>query len=386
MTNQPHKILILDDEAVIGLVVRNELRNSGYEAHHILLKTKGYDWILENQPDLIISDIKSPGMDGFQLLRWLKANPKTSNIPFIYCTGYADLKNAIYSRKLGASDFVAKPFDILDLFSTIARVLDQDWHPNIHSNRTDESELQFLKWEQLCELFRLVIDTSSVRMTEVKESNAWDIYFIFEQNRKLYGGLFTKPLEYNTLSYQDVYLFREWLDEQMIDIGIIMGFYKRDEDVNNLAGILGITILQKNKTEDILKGSLLINKTGNKKSWFENVELKKSASDLHKKEIFYALLDEVQDLNGKNILFNEKTFTLHIYTNGISFISGDQKSRVWVDQTSLLRILTRLLVYGFVRKNEFELDTNEMGCVFQLLSCMPSLKIQGDTISLQTHT
>lgn len=117
------KILILDNEEAIRTVLADELEKEGYSTHALESKVEGCDWAVAHKPDLIISDINSPGMNGFEYLEWIKANPATSNIRFIFLTGFADVKNAVESKKMGADDFVSKPCDLVDLFSTIRRIL-----------------------------------------------------------------------------------------------------------------------------------------------------------------------------------------------------------------------------------------------------------------------
>lgn len=123
MKEDRKKIVVVDDEECIRTVLASELTSGGYDAFPIDLKTDAYDWVIENQPDLIISDIKAPVLDGFEFLRMLKANPHTAQIPFIFLTGYSSLAVAIEAKKLGADDFVSKPYDLVDLLQTIQRVL-----------------------------------------------------------------------------------------------------------------------------------------------------------------------------------------------------------------------------------------------------------------------
>jgi FixJ family two-component response regulator len=62
-----------------------------------------------------------PNVDGFEVLKFVKERwPKTK---VVMLTGFADLKNAIESKKLGAEDFVSKPYDLVDLLTTVERVL-----------------------------------------------------------------------------------------------------------------------------------------------------------------------------------------------------------------------------------------------------------------------
>jgi two-component system response regulator HydG len=72
--------------------------------------------VQKNDFDLILLDIKMPNVDGFEVLKYVKDHaPKTK---VVMLTGFADLKNAIESKKLGAEDFVSKPYDLVDLLTT----------------------------------------------------------------------------------------------------------------------------------------------------------------------------------------------------------------------------------------------------------------------------
>ncbi len=117
------KIIILDDELASREVLASELNKRGYTAISMESKAEGYHWIVDNQPDLIISDIKSPRMDGFELLNMLKANPFTSDIPFIFVTAYSDHKRIDAAKELGATEYMSKPYDIKKLTKMIERIL-----------------------------------------------------------------------------------------------------------------------------------------------------------------------------------------------------------------------------------------------------------------------
>ncbi len=114
-------ILVVDDEDALRTVLSNELSNEGY-----LVKSAGDgdEAVSELQKegyDLILLDIKMPRMNGFEVLKFIKEHHPKSKV--VMLTGFADLKNAIESKKLGADDFVSKPYDLVDLLTTIERVL-----------------------------------------------------------------------------------------------------------------------------------------------------------------------------------------------------------------------------------------------------------------------
>jgi DNA-binding NtrC family response regulator len=119
----PSRILVVDDEDSLRTVLSTELTSAGYQ---VATAREGGEAIAEVKNsifDLILLDIKMEPVDGFEVLKFVKKNqPK---VKVIMLTGFADLKNAIESKKLGAEDFVSKPYDLVDLLTTIERVLSE---------------------------------------------------------------------------------------------------------------------------------------------------------------------------------------------------------------------------------------------------------------------
>jgi len=116
-------ILVVDDEDSLRTVLSSELINEGYE---VRTAADGDDAIQEMGKasfDLVLLDIKMPRMNGFEVLKHIKEH--YGNTKVVMLTGFADLKNAIESKKLGADDFVSKPYDLVDLLTTIERVLSE---------------------------------------------------------------------------------------------------------------------------------------------------------------------------------------------------------------------------------------------------------------------
>jgi DNA-binding NtrC family response regulator len=116
-------VLVVDDEDSLRTVLSNELINEGYE---VRTAPDGDDAIQEMGKasyDLVLLDIKMPRMNGFEVLKHIKEQHEKTKV--VMLTGFADLKNAIESKKLGADDFVSKPYDLVDLLTTIERVLSE---------------------------------------------------------------------------------------------------------------------------------------------------------------------------------------------------------------------------------------------------------------------
>ena len=120
---QKNRILVVDDEDSLRSVLSNELVGAGYEVATAADGDEAISAVQNKQFDLVLLDIKMHRVDGFEVLRFIKKGYPAVKV--IMLTGFADLKNAIESKKLGAEDFVSKPYDLVDLLTTIERVLSE---------------------------------------------------------------------------------------------------------------------------------------------------------------------------------------------------------------------------------------------------------------------
>jgi diguanylate cyclase (GGDEF)-like protein len=104
------RILVVDDEEIIRSLFRDVLEDKGYQ---VVLAPNGEEAIerLKETPfDLVITDIRMPGIDGMEVLRRSKA--KYPEIDIIIITGYASVETAVEAMKLGAADYLTKPLNI----------------------------------------------------------------------------------------------------------------------------------------------------------------------------------------------------------------------------------------------------------------------------------
>lgn len=116
-------ILVVDDEDALRTVLSSELTNEGYEVQSASDGDEAIGELQKTTFDLVLLDIKMPRLNGFEVLKFIKEHHQASKV--VMLTGFADLKNAIESKKLGADDFVSKPYDLVDLLTTIERVLSE---------------------------------------------------------------------------------------------------------------------------------------------------------------------------------------------------------------------------------------------------------------------
>ncbi len=116
-------ILLIEDEAALRLVVRVNLALAGIDLLEAENGAAGLELARTAKPDVIVLDVRLPGLDGWQVADELRDDPATSNIPLIFLTAHADTATRERGRQLGATDFITKPFDMNDLVKCIAEVV-----------------------------------------------------------------------------------------------------------------------------------------------------------------------------------------------------------------------------------------------------------------------
>lgn len=122
----PQRILVVDDDPDTVSVIRYWLEEAGYRCDASFDGLQALDAARNDPPDLVLTDIKMPGMDGFEVIRRLKARPETSGIPIVVLTAVAITQaDHDMSLQLGAARFLTKPFEPPELIAEIRRVLDQ---------------------------------------------------------------------------------------------------------------------------------------------------------------------------------------------------------------------------------------------------------------------
>jgi len=113
------KILIVDDDSLVLKTLQNLLSRQGYE---VVCAKSGEEAIRQAELDgfnLILSDVRMPGQDGIALLKKIRANGLET--PFMFITGYASENTPIDAIKLGAKDYILKPFNMDELLESVRK-------------------------------------------------------------------------------------------------------------------------------------------------------------------------------------------------------------------------------------------------------------------------
>ena len=123
------RVLIVDDSATIVALLRKFLQQNGYATLEAGDAETGVELARRERPDLVFLDIVLPNMNGFQALRILRRDPVTRDIPIIMISGNEQATEQFYAQRIGADDFMKKPFSRSEVFVRIERLLDADRVP-----------------------------------------------------------------------------------------------------------------------------------------------------------------------------------------------------------------------------------------------------------------
>ena len=108
-------IVVIDDDAVQRVLPNAVFRQQGLEVLQAANGLEGISLARDRRPDLIVSDVNLPEMDGFAVLDHLRKDPMTAAIPFIIISANPDAANQRRARESGASGYLPKPISISDL-------------------------------------------------------------------------------------------------------------------------------------------------------------------------------------------------------------------------------------------------------------------------------
>ncbi|GAB4459677.1 MAG: hypothetical protein OHK0029_22550 [Armatimonadaceae bacterium] len=117
------RILAVDDEPNIVRLIQVNLERQGYQVETANNGAQALAKIRENRPDLLVSDVMMPEMDGFELLSTIRRDPMLQDLPVIMLTAKAQDANVMEGYSRGADMYLTKPFNPQELLQFVKRIL-----------------------------------------------------------------------------------------------------------------------------------------------------------------------------------------------------------------------------------------------------------------------
>ena len=119
------RLLVVDDEPKLLRAIAVSLRGDGYDVTTARSGAEALLQVAQSLPDLVISDIRMPGMDGYALARKLRENQHTALIPIIFLTAKDTIADRIEGFRAGVDAYLTKPFDTDELLAVVAGILNR---------------------------------------------------------------------------------------------------------------------------------------------------------------------------------------------------------------------------------------------------------------------
>lgn len=114
------RLLIVDDEKIYQMMVYHAVKSMGFEIEVLGDGAAALEAAQANPPDLIISDVMMPKMNGYEFVRRLRRNPRFANTPIMILTAQAELSDKLEAFEAGADDFMTKPFEPAELLARLS--------------------------------------------------------------------------------------------------------------------------------------------------------------------------------------------------------------------------------------------------------------------------
>lgn len=163
------KILIAEDEEPIANLIKMNLRRAGYNCIWAPDGETAADYMETEKPDLVLLDVMLPGINGYELMDYAR----TLELPVIFLTALGTTENKVKGLKMGADDYLTKPFEIVELLARVEAVL-----------------RRYHKTENVMEVFDIVIDAASRAVTRNGEQipltmKEFDLLLLLARNRNI---------------------------------------------------------------------------------------------------------------------------------------------------------------------------------------------------------
>ncbi len=116
-------ILFIEDEEELLTSITRLLLDNGYKVDAVVDAERALQLLRHSTPDLILADIKLPGIDGFDFFQQIKKENRFKSVPVIFITAFNNVKAMMYAKEIGVNEYITKPFEFEYLIGRIRAFL-----------------------------------------------------------------------------------------------------------------------------------------------------------------------------------------------------------------------------------------------------------------------
>jgi len=178
------KVLIVDDDLTLRTAVIRYLQNRGYSVQEAASGAEALSLFEQNPPDIIVSDVMMPEMDGLEFCRRLRATRSGQLVPFIFLSSRKDVEDRVQGHQMGADDYLIKPFDPKELVAKIESQLER--------SRRIHAEIVRLMQQSNVETPSPEAPPQPLPLTPAEEKVFWEVIQGFT-NKQIGDRLFVSP-------------------------------------------------------------------------------------------------------------------------------------------------------------------------------------------------
>lgn len=178
------KILIVDDDITLRTALTRYLENRGYAVQDASSGVEGLTAFEQDTPDLVVSDVLMPEMDGLEFCRRLRATRSGQLVPFIFLSSRREVDDRVQGHKMGADDYLVKPFEPRELVAKIEAQLER--------SRRIHSEIVRLMQRPATATEPPAAPTMPLPLTPAEEKVFWEVIQGFT-NKQIGDRLFVSP-------------------------------------------------------------------------------------------------------------------------------------------------------------------------------------------------
>ncbi len=178
------KVLIVDDDITLRTAVIRYLQNRGYSVQEATSGAEALSLFEQNPPDIVVSDVMMPEMDGLEFCRRLRATRSGQLVPFIFLSSRKDVEDRVQGHQMGADDYLIKPFDPKELVAKIESQLER--------SRRIHAEIVRLMQQSQIEAPSPEVPPKPLPLTPAEEKVFWEVIQGFT-NKQIGDRLFISP-------------------------------------------------------------------------------------------------------------------------------------------------------------------------------------------------